>query len=249
MKSIRLIIRVFTFLYCTILFSQNPSPATPARLSSFSFEGNLAANSMMRGRDILQEVLNIGNKNLTLEDIKGNPYLVEKFEIGILKYTDSTEIGKLPMRYNAYNDEIEVDYQDGAKLLSKFIPISVIVNDKEFRILDYMDNSSTKKGFFIEKLRNTNCSLYVRYEKTLKLPEEAKTSFHKSESPKFIEKKHYYIQFVNQTPIRLKLKKSKILQHFKLHQKKLKEFCSEKKLDLKNENDLIILINYYNSLQ
>jgi hypothetical protein len=220
------------------------------RQGNANFEGNLVANNIMRGRNILQEVMSQGEKNeLTIADVEGEPYFQKFFSIGDLMYKDSLNLGKYLMRYNAYTDEIEVKNEQTTNVINKADYIRVILNNKNYVTLNYAkNNGSIEKGFFIEKVKGTHGSLFLKRHKTVRQGQEAKTSFHKNTPPTFIDHEAYFLKFADNQPLKIKLKKTKILNAFPDKTDALKKYVKQEALNLETEAGLISLVEHYNGL-
>lgn len=220
------------------------------RSTSFNFEGNLAANNLMRSRDVLREVLYQGRgEKINLGAIEGEPYFDEVFLNAKLMYKDSAKIGDYMMRYHAYADEMEVSNSEGGGFLNKADYLRIHLKDDIYRPLNYTaDDGNIKKGFFIEKATGENASLFLRKYKTLKDGEQAKTSFHKNKPPMFVDHENYFLKFGSAEPIEIKLKKNKVLNSFPEHTAALKKYVSDQDLDLDTEAGVVQLVKYYNTL-
>ncbi|MEP2058410.1 MAG: hypothetical protein ABJJ05_11425 [Maribacter litoralis] len=221
------------------------------RRTNANFEAQLVGNNLMRSRDLLQDVLK-QNRNIpiALSDIKGHPYTQEMFVNGNLFYKDSLKLGQFLMRYNAFADEMEVSNHSSINVIGKIDDLSIDLVNEKYVVLNYVDDHSViKKGFFIEKSAGTKCSLFLKKFKSIKLGKEAKTSFHKSTKPVFIEHKAYYLKFGQNLPVEVKLKKNKIVKIFPEKANIIKKYIIGNDLDLDSESDLILLINFYNTLE
>lgn len=219
------------------------------RQSNANFEANLAANNILRGRDVLQEVINQGKSNeFTLSEIEGDPYLNNTFTKATLMYKDSIELGQYLMRYHAFADEMEISNSEGPGYLTKADYLRILLNGEQYRPLNYPgDDGEIKKGFFIIKSEGPKVSLFIRKYKKVKAAQEAKTSFHRDEPAKFISFEKYFLKFGNEAPKEIKLKKGKLLKYFPQQQQTLlKKYTKTNNLDLENEKDAISLLQYYN---
>lgn len=227
-------------------------PAGPQeRSSSFNFEANLAANNILRGRDVLKEVLNSKSINeIELSEVEGEQYFEKAFVKTNLIYKDSTVIGSYLMRYNAFADEIEISDSKGINILSKADYLSLTLNQDKYRPINYTNkDGAIQKGFFIEKVNGPSCSLFLRKYKTIKEGKEAKTSFHKESKPSFVDYETYYLKFENKSPFEIKLKKNKIIKAFPSRQDELKRYIQDQKLNIETEKGLIALVQYYNNMK
>lgn len=251
MRKQKIIPIILLALFSTIsCFAQSASPNVNRRGANFNFEANLVGNNMMRSRDVLQEVINQGKNNeITVADVEGEPYFQEMFSNGDLMYKDSLNLGKYLMRYNAFADEMEVKNAQSTNVINKADYIRVILNGEKYVPLNYKeDKGSIKKGFFIEKAKGLHGSLFLKKYKTVKQGQEAKTSFHKSIPPMFVDHEAYFLKFGENHPLKVKLKKNKIFNAFPDKTDVLKKFAAQQNLNLETESGLISLVEHYNGL-
>ncbi len=245
-KSTIILLALFNILYSNAQYGN-----VNRRQPNANFEANLAVNNILRSRNVLQEVINQGkNSKIAINKIEGEPYFKKTFANGNIMYKDSLSLGTYLMRYNAFTDEIEVKNGTTTNVINKADYIRITLDGKKYVLLNFETNKSTnQQGFFIEKLKDSFASLYLRQYKTIKQGQEAKTSFHENTPSRFIDHEMYFLKFGNNLPLPVKLRKKIILKSFPNKNKELKEYVSEKKLNIETENDLISLITYYNSLQ
>ncbi|RIV31577.1 hypothetical protein D2V08_14125 [Flagellimonas lutimaris] len=221
------------------------------RRPNANFEANLSVNNILRGRDVLQDVLKKKNNvNITLAEIEGEPYIDKKFLPGNIYYKDSLDLGQFLMRYNAYLGEMEVSNPNGSRYINKMDGISIVLNNEKYMVLDYgVDGMIVEQDFFIEKFKGSKSGLYVKYSKILRQGKEAKTSFHTAVPPKFISNESYYLKFGSMNPVKVKLRKNNILRIFPNRTKSLKKYIAEKNLKMNTLDDLVVLLKYYETLK
>ena len=151
------------------------------------------------------------------------------------------------MRYNAYIDEIEFTNnpktQSSDKILMKNINISCQIEGEKYIYTDYIDeNDFRKKGYLIELFLGKK---YVLYEKKLKIFMEgsnAKTSLERSFSPRFVEKRKYFVSKNNTTKMEVKLNKKSIIDFLGSEEELIKKIIKEKKLKFKQPEDLKVIL-------
>jgi len=156
------------------------------------------------------------------------------------------------LRYNAFNDEIEMKEENNQIIsLLKRNYIKASLGEKKFGIYSFIKDNVVKQGYFIELTdADTNKAILLkRHKKVLLKAQEATSSYKKGSPARLIDEESYYLK-IDESPAKLiKLNKKSILPFLKTKSKKVNEFISDNKFKLKKETELITLINYYNSLQ
>lgn len=194
---------------------------------------------------------NSGGSNIDLSEVKGSPYENKIFQSG--KAIDSN-IGKpeaFYMRYNVYNDVIELKTSLSNKTsngLIKSEKVYVIINNKEYHYKKYLENNSkTKEGYFILLKKGNNSSLYLKKFKVFKDKVLPKDSFEKEKPAKFTDDQAYYMQ-KGDILVRVSSRKKKFLEQNSEISKELGKYIKSEKINLKSEKDLIKLFSYLDTL-
>lgn len=180
-------------------------------------------------------------------DIDGSPYINNNFElVKIVQRKDTL----YKARYNGYTHEMEILNRD-----SNITILDINVNyeltftesNKIYKTISYIDQYDTEiKRFLVVLTENEKCSLYKEELVNFSSKVEATNSYSKEKPAKYERiKDRYYIKLNNKTTI-LPLKKKRLLQLFPENEKDLKNYM--KKLNPKNEDELIKIINYISSL-
>ncbi|MFD2101648.1 hypothetical protein [Flagellimonas iocasae] len=190
--------------------------------------------------------------NLTLEDIDGTIYLDESFQLGAL-HEDGVIFKRMYMRYDAYNDEIELRESPDSKVTRAMVKnqkYSCSVNGSKFDYLQYKNDEGVLVAGYLEPL--VNGGDYVLYQKQLKIFKEgkpAKTSLDRGFPHRFLDKTEYYLSVNGDTPQYFKAKKSEVMALFPDEdQKVIKQFIKEKQIDLGESLGLTNLFAYANTL-
>ncbi|WP_106793845.1 hypothetical protein [Aquimarina sp. Aq78] len=183
---------------------------------------------------------------------KGSPYENEKFELGEIVHTNSKQkIQKLFLRYNVFDDQIEVSKTSEVTELHGLLKSEHIyarINNKEYHYKKYKDlNDQTKKGYLVKLRGNAKISLYKLLVKKYTKAKIANTSYHKNTPAKFTDQQTYYIE-INEKLFPVSSSKKKTVSIFPENQKEVKDFIGKEKLSLKKEKDLAKLINFYSTL-
>lgn len=211
------------------------------------------ADSHIATANQMNEIFNMAGAKTTTVDystIEGSPYEDDQYQKGILKNKQGEELGEYAMKYNAFADMMEVlrsNKSIGA--LNKVGFLTIDLNQKKYTALDYRnEDGKIEKGYFIEIVQDSTCSLYRREVKTLQEEQAAKSTFHPPTPAKFLEDTHHYLKFGRNEPKKIKLSKKKIFKSFPKMEDELKGFAKKEKLNTATEDGIIELVKYYNSI-
>lgn len=243
---------VLIFLISTVSFGQNsgfgqaPSlgvaPGVPA---SFRFPNNFYDTNRVapNGRT---NTLIVRRRNAMVE-IVNSPFLEDEYQEG-----ETTIHGKpgfkAKMRYNAGKDVIEfIDEDHTAKELLRRPYITAKFDGKEYVILKYkvVHNNIEKLGYF-NPLNKGVAQLLLMPKKKLEL---TGYSFQERRSGVYKDVSVHFIKLGDKPAVNINLSTSNI---FKLldptYENVLKYFVSENSLNLRKKEDVIRLLQYYNTL-
>lgn len=185
-----------------------------------------------------------GGVNTLPPDLEGSPYLKDTFYRGMVHIEDKEPYAAM-LRYNAYQDEMQI--QDGSGLTSIFMRdyIWVELGGETFKTADYQTKSGVTKGYFVE-LNQGSTRLLKRYEKVFREAEAASSSYSQDKPPRFEDKTTYYL-IQGEGPAReIKLRKKDVLEV--LSSKEAASFVKEKKLKLKSEEEVLQLVKMLNAV-
>ena len=101
-----------------------------------------------------------GVNNSLPPNVEGSPYLTDEFIKGTVFIENEQPYGAM-MRYNAYQDEIQVQGSDGISSLFKRDYVWAEIGGQSFRIETYNTRSGTSKGYFVE-LNRAACSIFLQ---------------------------------------------------------------------------------------
>ena len=117
-----------------------------------------------------------------------------------------------------------------------------------FYLKSFNDHEGVLLEGYLQQLHTSETiALYKRYYQKFHDPKPAKTSYEQDIPGKLTNHISYYVLLDNNLVL-MNPKRSKILNSFPKHTKKLKAFIKEKKLKFKNDKDFVQLIQYYDSL-
>lgn len=196
-----------------------------------------------------------GNKSTIRPQIikvQGSQYYNDKFELSDLKYFGSKLESIGYMRYDAYNDIIEMastpDIERSEIILLKNSDVIATINKKEYVFLEYDEEDiKNKKGYMIRLFSGNNYSLYQKMLKILKEAEKTKAGITESQPPRYVSKTDFYIQKRDQKPQLINISKKRLIDFFE-NQDEIKEFINKNKLKVREIESIISIIEFANKI-
>jgi hypothetical protein len=176
-------------------------------------------------------------------NVEGSPYLPEEFIKGTV-FIEGEKPYAAMMRYNAYQDEIQVQGSDGISSLFKREYVWAEIGGQSFRIENYKTRSGTSKGYFVE-LNRGEVRLLKRIEREFKEGQPAVSSYSEDTPPRFDEEVSYYLVKEGSPAEEVRLRKKDVLGF--LSSKEAESFVKENKLRLKSESEVINLLTQVNA--
>ncbi|NAS14404.1 hypothetical protein [Poritiphilus flavus] len=194
--------------------------------------------------------MNFLTKNKTYEDVKanGSPYLNDEFRYGRVYAYDSLKL-KGEMRYNAYKSEIEVAEDDDSYFsLLKRPYISVEIADERFEMMPYTDENELSRVAYFNPKNKGEAVLLFKPEIKLRKGRVPNTSYDRYVPPTYIDISSYYLKMGDEPARKIRLKKKDLVQALKSKKDSVLVYIKESDLKLSKEQDVIKLLNYYNTL-
>ena len=196
-----------------------------------------------------------GNKSTIrpqIINVQGSQYYNEEFKLSDLEYFGRKMDSIGYMRYDAYNDVIEMantpDIERSEILLLKNSDVIATINDQEYVFLEYDEKDiKNKKGYMIRLYSGDNYSLYQKKVKIFKEAEKTKAGITESQPPRYISKTDFYIQTRDQKPELVKISKKSLINFFE-NQTEVKEFIKENKLKVREIGSIILIIEFANKI-
>lgn len=194
------------------------------------------------------------NKDNLNKNYEGSPYLNEEFILGSISPNKKNFL----IRYNAYNDLFEVKKgKDSILNLNKRnLDYIIELDGLTFKSFKYRTSEEESKqfGYFaIMTNLESNFVLLKNYEKKFTEEQKAINSYTSDIPASFSSTTNNYFLLTttdNKEEIKEISTKAKDLYNLLPKKKdKIKSFIKKDKLKLKNESDLIKVINYINTLE
>lgn len=240
---------IFSLFSINCFYAQNLSaaPTTEAGMFANARGGNPMMNLVM------MDIRN-SSKSRYLGETLGSPYSTEKFVKSKVYYEDELQ-GDFFVRYNALNSIIEIKKtnlpEEEAKQLYADKNVSIKYLNKELRFTTYINKKGETKNGYLSLIHDgEKFKLYHRLAVKYSEGKAAANSMVADIPSRFAHFEEYYYQIKGVDRIDyLKSKKSAILKMVdKENKEKVKSYFKENKVSLDNEEDLISLFSYLNSL-
>lgn len=231
-------------------------------ISSFTFSQNIVhksnSNSIYGGQDTNRKLF--AQKKLTSivdspyekkpTKIKGSKYFTDSFLPGKIYVEDKEQKEVLPLRYNAYEDLIEIQNGKEIDILIKHKDIACHIYGHKYIYKKYLTNKKEiESGYLKTVLKGKEITFFVKQKIKLRDAKPAKTSHSSSFPAKFVQYETYYF-LPNTKNVAIILNKKSLLKELKSENKdKMKHYMKKQKINLKNKNDIKKVFNYYNSLK
>jgi hypothetical protein len=220
-----------------------------ANLSSYSYAQliNLPPGSAFGDVDIIVATNKMLDDTVDVSVTEGSPYENESFVFGKVISEELNISSPYLMRYNIYNDVIEVKDKDQLNELLRSFNIYVIISNKEYHYAEYYNESNTiKKGYFTLLYRGSNIELLSRKTQKYKEAVPPKNSFQPKQPAAFVDHETFYMK-KEAILLAIPTKKKEFIGQFPGIEADLKKFMKANKISLNSEDDIIELFTYIDS--
>lgn len=199
--------------------------------------------------DLNQKSLAFGLTEAQFNSIKDEAYANPNFVQGKIFQEDQLIKDDVPMRYNAFADEIEIkknasDENYGALIKDPSIFVKIF---KDLYVFVPYEGSNEKGGYFNVLSDGKTYDLYKKTKAVFREPQKAETSYARDMPPSFPKTVTYYL-VQNGTFLEMPSSESKILKMMDKKKAEMKKYMKENKIDLGKEQDMIKTISYFDSL-
>ncbi len=194
------------------------------------------------------------NMDELYEGIKGTPYLFDTWREGNIILKDSSLIKDINIKYNIYTDDVlYLNSKSGDSLIIDRHRIDAfeIKGDSSADLLLFSDirlkPGSKDKSTFARVLYNGETKLLIKYIKVF-IKADYKGAYTAGRRyDEYTDNSQYYIMKDNELN-RIKLNKKAITKVLADRENDVKSFIDKEGTDFDNENDVIKLLEYYDSL-
>jgi hypothetical protein len=215
----------------------------------------ILAQNLPAGYDVvskLQQQVWMDKKLATADpnytNVKGTPLIFEKFQNGNFYFSNKTFITDRLINYNCYVDEVLFsDEKNIYKATSQDIDYFTITSSENGSILLFKQVflSSEKKRIFMQVLYQGKSVLFKRYRKEFLKADVGQPYGSNRQMDEYNDYYEYYVSVYGKEPVILKPRKSAAAEIFSDKSEIMEEFFKKEKINLKDEKDLIRLIEYY----
>jgi len=219
----------------------------------------------IKGDDAQTNILKIGgtaaNKGVVrkfdnrYEGVKGSPFYLDSWSKATIFTNTDEQIPFAKAKYNAYEDELIVRTASSGQF---YIP----KNNIDYFILNETVTNISMKFALLSHFKKQNESQFYRilFEGKIMLLEFAKVVYEKadfeggySNDKRYDEYKkyshHYYVGAGQKQPLKLKSTANAISKIFPGHSSEVKQFISKLQLDLKSQQDLVKIFEFYQNIE
>ena len=222
-------------------------------INHFNFSQSIGANGVRsdsRINDLFEDLKNrVKKQSITSINIKGSPYFNESFELAEIEYFGKILNDKVYLRYNAYNDEMEMSLNsystDSNNILIKNNKVSCVINNKKFKYLGFTpENSNPIIGYLSILYLGKSLTLYERKKKIYMQATEARTSLERSFPARYTDKIEYYFSINNGSIFEIKTNKKDVFRKLNSYGESIKKYLSFNKIKIRSKEDLLGLFRY-----
>lgn len=178
--------------------------------------------------------------------IEGSPFLNDEFSDGGIIFKENILTAQI--RYNVAQEQMEILLRGKKYALQD--GFEVFIGGKKYKKLEYYRDGKKFLGYF-EIITDPESKTAVLLKKSLKRvrPGQAVGAMRPATSPKYVDHSDFYLQLMNSRPIEVEGRRKKFLKAFpKEHRGMVKSYMKENKYSSRNEQDLIKIVSFYNSL-
>lgn len=215
----------------------------------FSQAQNSNYDMYARTIDINQKSLAFGLTEAEFDAIKDEAYANVNFVPGKIFQGEELIKDNVPMRYNAYADEIEIkknSFEENYSALMKDPNIFVKIFKDIYLFVPFQGNND-KGGYFNVLIDGKTYDLYKKTTATYREPQKARTNYERDSPPSFVKIVKYYL-VENGTFLEMPNTKSKVLNMMSAKKDEVKTYIKKNNIDIDKEGDLIKLVTYFDSL-
>lgn len=215
-----------------------------AALSAFLTEGKAQAQQSTKvAQNYGGSIVRV--RKTSADEVTGSPYLLEEWTKGNVKFKDNTTARNGDLKYDVSEDLLVVKGANGEENLFSD-PIDEFTLSIGGKVRLFKTGFKGEKGIneksYFEVVYNGKIKLLKRYSKTVI---ESRTYNSATVTKKFEESSVYYIAKSNSDLIPIKKNEKSIIDA--LQKPDLTKYIKDNKLNLKSEDDIARLLEYYDT--
>lgn len=181
-------------------------------------------------------------------ETSGSFYLNEEFQIGNILLKNRREIKNYPIKYDLKYNRMEINAGNIIKVLNceDIYNFYIFGDNEEYRNVDYFDETNDLGGFF-QIIASGSVSLLQHTDIKIMPANYVPETDTGRRSDKIVKTDSYFFS-KGKRVFEITGRKNKDLDIFGDRESQVKEFVQDEKISFKNENDLVKLVSFYNSL-
>jgi hypothetical protein len=217
-----------------------------------------SAQDMPAGYDALSKIQQQVwmDKKLAASDpnysnVKGTPYIFKEFQNGNFYFSNKTFITDRLINYNCYNDEVLFSDENNIYIAnSQDIDYFTVKRGENGTMLLFKQVflSSEKKRIFMQILYQGESVLFKRYRKEFLKADVGTPYGSNRQTDEYNDYCEYYVSTEGKEPVILKPRKNAALEIFSDKSKKIEDFIKNEKINLKDETNLVRLVEEYDKI-
>jgi hypothetical protein len=197
--------------------------------------------------EILNTSRSVTQFDTRAKDLVGSSYIDENFSLAKLSNSDIL----YSLRYDAFQEEMELTKDGKLYYLPKTFNYTITFEDtnKTYKLYTFEQKGENINGFFVVLLNGNKFSLLLK--ENIKFTEEVmpNTGYEKYKPPTLKRTSDkLYIGYMSNIANELPSKKKDLLELFSSKQNDVEKYAKDHKLSFNNNNDLVELFKYYNTL-
>lgn len=237
-----------------ILFAQNGELAVDFSKYGTAITGPSYINRTIV-KDLIHEIERV-NRSKTPEElneailnsIEGTPFMNNDFTEGELYTVDGKRLENIMLRYNVFNDIMEVSFNESLFELSGELVKRVKLEDKTFDYLSYTIADKQRSGY-LELLQEGEWRLYCYHAKKFKEAQAQKAMEDKPSPPEFRNLPLVYLVMNDERNTAIGFRNKKELANsFTDNNGEIRAYIKKHKLKHNNPSDLKELLKFVNTL-
>lgn len=178
--------------------------------------------------------------------IEGSPYFNEQYRVGKTQVNGKTV--RLLMRHNALTDQIELkDVKQKEFNMLQRSDLTAEFGGRNYIYKEYRESGKKSGGYFIP-LNEGRAVLFFKPKKVFVQAVKPDNGYDTFKPPVYKDVSSYFLKIGDQPMEELTLNRGNILKAFKDKAGILKTYVSRNNLNLRNEVEVLQLLEYYNSL-
>ena len=186
-------------------------------------------------------------------DYEGTPYLFEVFTRGNARTRNGEQFDNLLMNYNAYNDQIEIEYENESFILNEMQINSFSLQMADGRNMTFRNRVGTLEGEFdnlsyLQVLYEQQAGLYRKIDKKL-IEGGAPLGYGNTrrEPNRFVEESQLYFKDKNGEFHEVGDSRRRVLRMFGEYRRDVRDFAERRNLEYDQPMHITQMVMFYES--